>query len=896
MNNSSVLLPPFSFDSHWYGGFFGNKITRLVFCDKGLTIQDKLIPWAQITAPLSLINGTLFDTLCIEQGDDTLYIPWLAKRAFSQVFRQGVQHWANYHRDHLINHGKAFVALIKQGYLRRHETLAAISQAQGVLAPLAQPDRDDPNQPIRHFVMLPALLDEAGNNALKLLQVLAGWDEAELAKHQQTFISQQKALYRHYFNTVESNPLTPLQQDACVINERSNLVLAGAGTGKTSTMVGRAGYLITSGQAQGEQILLLAFGRKAADEMDQRLALCLPEQIIKCSTFHSLGLAIIAQVEGEKPTLSPFVEDSAAKQAWLVEQFERLLAQDSYREQVCDYFAEHSVPWITPFDFDQAGDYLSFMQKQGIKSLKGETIVGQSDLLIANWLFQQGVEYEYQASPNTGQQALMSPARIYLPEHQITLINWLLDEHDSPPEYLDKREYLNDKQRISQQTFKLISHYCCDLQKENFFDNLSQQLTAQGVIFKPLSQQALFEHYTHVGLIDNLAEQLSQMLSIYKACWLEQSQLNVRLAGHDHQEQVRAAVNLLQPLLMAYQSYLASRNEIDFDDMIGRAINYVNDGRFVSPWQHILVDEFQDISEPRARLLKALRDLHPQGSLFCVGDDWQAIYRFTGADVNLTTRFANYFGDSAITSLDKTFRFNNSIAQVSSDFVCQNPAQIKKQLVTHALVNEPAISLRSASPSALHDVLEQIQQQTQHKANTSVLILARYHHLLPQAGALEQLKRSFAPLVIRAMSIHASKGMEADYVIVVGLEQGSAGFPATKSTPILLDAMLPKAEAFNDAEERRLFYVALTRAKHKVFLLANMQRPSPFVIELLEQDYEVYTEQLSTTPAAPIAMQAHHCPACGTGVLQAKQGPFGEFFGCSHFPFCSHSQKSLEMS
>ena len=899
MNNTFVPLPPYSFDSHWFGGFFGNKITRLVFCDQGLTVQDKLIPWTDITAPLILEQGALFDTLCVQCTDATVYIPWLAKRSFHHLFKQGLQHWAQFHSERLIATAKQCHMLIKQGYLRKRAMLAQIKQAQQVLSPLCVVDNNHYERPLVLHPSAPALFNKQTNTALTLLQVIAQWDEEQIALEQQRYIDQQMMLHRHYFSTVESNPLTTLQQQACVINERSNLVLAGAGTGKTSTMVGRAGYLITSGQARAEHILLLAFGRKAANEMDQRLALCLPEQSIKCSTFHSLGLHIIAQVEGVKPKLTWFVEDLQGKQTWLVAQFNQLLAQDDYRKQVLDYLSQYLVPLVSPFDFDRAVDYLSFMQQQGVTSLKGEVILGQSELQIANWLFQQGIEYEYQASEYTGERALLAPGRLFLPEYQITIVTWLLDEQEYPPAYLDEDSYLDEKDRVSSQTFNLISNHFCDLLKDNFFDNLAQQLTSQGVRMKPLSSDALYEYYNSSGILSELASVLAQMINVYKACWLDQVDLTQRLAALEQGKQVAAAVQLLNPLLMAYQQYLATQNEIDFDDMIGRAINYVTDGRFVSPWQHILVDEFQDISEPRARLLRALRDLSPNNSLFCVGDDWQAIYRFTGADVNLTTDFEAYFGDCAVTSLDKTFRFNNSIAQVSSQFVCQNPAQIEKTLATMTQVAEPAVSLlSSAAPDALHQVLNQIlkRSQTQGRVPVRVLLLARYHHLLPPRAELEKLNQLFAPLQLQGMSIHASKGMEADYVVLLGIEQGSQGFPATKTQPMLLDALLPKVEHFAHAEERRLFYVALTRAKHRVYVIANMQRPSPFVLELLSDEYSIEVNEFDfgLATAAPLIAEVEYCPACDTGVLQPKSGPYGDFLGCSHYPFCNHTQKKPE--
>ncbi|MFO6425419.1 UvrD-helicase domain-containing protein [Motilimonas sp. KMU-193] len=898
MNDLPNLPSTVQFDSHWYGGFFGSKVCQIIFDPKGIYVQGVLITWQQMDAPLSVLQGSLFDTLYIAAGEHSRYVPWLPKRRFASALKQGIHHWAAFHRAQLIEQGQQCASLLKQGYLRRNQILPLIAQIKQLLKPITALSQDNQSDSKAEYIAIEPLLDAAGNKALTLLQILAQWDEQAIAAHQSQYVEQQKLLHRYFFNTIESNPLTPMQQMACIVNEHSNLVLAGAGCGKTSTLVGRAGYLITSGQATAQQILLLAFGRKAAQEMDQRLAVCLPEESIKSSTFHSLGLHIIASVEGAMPKLTPFVEDEQAKQAWLQQQFNQCLEDASFRHEVVEFLLNYWGPQVTPFDFQQAQDYLSYIQQHGVASLNGELILDQADLRIANWLFMQGISYEYQAPSGLGQHALNAPARLFLPEYQITIITWLFDKHGQVPDYLDQDEYEQYQHTISKQTFKLIENHCCDLEKDTFFDNLAAQLTSLGVLMQPLSESQLFQHCQANGMIEKLSLLLCQMVSIYKACWLEPQALNVRLGSLANAEQMRGAVALLQPILMAYQGYLASRNEIDFDDMIGRAINYVSDGRFDSPWRHILVDEFQDISEPRARLLRALRDLHPDNTLFCVGDDWQAIYRFAGSDVSLTTQFDDYFGagngDSAILALDKTFRFNNSIAEISSQFVCQNPAQLTKHLNTHHQVDSPAISLlRSHANNALDLILANITQRVSSLANKpKVLLLARYHYLLPEHQQLNNLTQRFPSLSISAMSVHASKGKEADFVVVLGLEQGNHGFPAQKTTPFLLEALLPPAEHFSHSEERRLFYVALTRAKQRVYLLTNMQRPSPFVLELLNGDYDIELDEFEVSPDQQ-RTRVEACPQCHTGTLQNKQGKFGAFIGCSHYPFCDYTQAAL---
>ncbi len=167
---------------------------------------------------------------------------------------------------------------------------------------------------------------------------------------------------------------------------------------------------------------------------------------------------------------------------------------------------------------------------------------------------------------------------------------------------------------------------------------------------------------------------------MYKAACLDESGVDKIIKESVDPMQTTKALELLMPLYQRYAKYLNDNQVIDFNDMIGKALEYVQNRQFHSPWKFLLVDEFQDISEPRARLVKALRDNTVKSSLFCVGDDWQAIYRFSGADVRLTTEFSNYFGATSETTLDMTFRFNSSIGDVATRFVTQNPVQLKKTL------------------------------------------------------------------------------------------------------------------------------------------------------------------------------------------------------------------------
>jgi len=282
-------------------------------------------------------------------------------------------------------------------------------------------------------------------------------------------------------------------------------------------------------------------------------------------------------------------------------------------------------------------------------------------------------------------------------------------------------------------------------------------------------------------------------------------------------------VKLMAPLLKAWKTALKDEGAVDFSGLIHQAINILDKGRFVSPWKLILVDDFQEISPQRAALLAALRRQNTQATLFAVGDDWQAIYRFSGAQLSLTTAFNHYFGEGDCCALDTTYRFNGRIGEVANGFIQQNPHQLSKPLNSLTTGDKKAVTL--LADDKLDDLLDKLSGYA--KPDQRILLLARYHHLKPEA--LEKAATRWPHLQLDFMTIHASKGQQADYVIVLGLQEGDDAFPAPARESIMEQALLPQPEDFPDAEERRLAYVALTRARQQVWMLYDREQPSRFV-------------------------------------------------------------------
>ena len=225
-------------------------------------------------------------------------------------------------------------------------------------------------------------------------------DSEQLANHANAqHVGQQLEHFAELFDTIESSPLTRAQREACVVNEDNNLVLAGAGTGKTSTMVGRAGYLMASGQAKPGQILMLAYGNKAAGEMqerqDERLAKLCDQGTPKIKTFHALGLEIIGKATGTKPSITPLI-DAHALEKFIDERLSRLCADPDYVSYVLAWCFNRRFPYGNPFDFKSMDDYLEYVRTNELRTLKGELVKSYEELVIANFLNSNGVEYEYE--------------------------------------------------------------------------------------------------------------------------------------------------------------------------------------------------------------------------------------------------------------------------------------------------------------------------------------------------------------------------------------------------------------------------------------------------------------------------------------------------------------------
>jgi DNA helicase-4 len=521
-----------------------------------------------------------------------------------------------------------------------------------------------------------------------------------------------------------------------------------------------------------------------------------------------------------------------------------------------------------------------------------------------------GVEYQYEADYRIPTRSLdfrqYSPD-FYLPDHDIYIEYYGIDRKGNTAPFVNKEQYhkgIEWKRALHlENETSLIELYHYENTEGILLAQIESHLQAAEVEFESLPDESVLDTLREFGAVQTFAVLLSQMLRLYRASWFDQARLEHKIKQSPDPGQLSAALELLTPIVDDYEAYLKHEKKIDFDDMIGRALHYVRDGKFSSPWRYILVDEFQDISDPRAQLVKAIRDSSKDCSFFCVGDDWQAIYRFTGSDIGFTSNFEAHFGATKTTSLDKTFRFNNSISDIASRFIQENPAQLKKEMTTLKHVESPAVVLhreieRTSSESAgldkrLYETLEHISARVSAEKKASVYLLARFWYSLPEKPQLNELNHSFTNLDIQNQSIHASKGKEADFVVVLGLSNDKHGFPSRKMTHPLLEALLPRAEGYAFAEERRLFYVAITRAKERAYLITDMSIASDFIVELINNNYPLELNEFSVSLTQQL-FQHIRCKGCSTGAMvfrKNQRSRLKHFLGCTNYPLCKHTEE-----
>lgn len=888
--------------------FLGFLIDPLGRHPRSLTLQEKGIsargagsPWigleAIATRP-SVRKGLLSSSLSLDLGGGrNLTLPAVEPSAARTFAEAATTAWSNFNRAELEKEDAAVRRIL---HALDALKVPDVYPAACHVAPLAR-DATDLNSRVLSKLNAQAVGDEVMSRIAPITAFASDPNTVRDASIE-AFVDAQLVRWKDFFDTVESMPLTPEQRLSVVVDEDATLVLAGAGSGKTSVITAKAAYLVKAEIRQPSELLLLAFAKDAATEMSERIeARCgVP---VAARTFHALAYEIIGEVEGEKPPLAPTATDDKAFLSLMKEIIRHIVATASdIAQTVIGWFAGFFDDFPTEWDFKTKHEWYAQIESRNLRTLQGETVNSFEELLIANWLFRNGIAYEYE--PSYEHKLQKTGRRVYTPDFRLTESGVYIEhfgvrkkrgrdgkEELTTAPYIDRNEYLEGmdwkRQVHAQHETVLVETYSWEREEGRLLEALAEKLKPH-VTLRPIPDIEIYDRVAEVGVVDSFTSLMGTFLRHFKNGGYRGEDCSDKAQTLKMGKRAEAFLKIFGAVCREYQARLGDR--IDFEDMVNRATAFVESGRYQSPFKHILVDEFQDISTGRAKLIQALKRQHSDAKVFAVGDDWQSIYRFAGSDIHIMRNFGAEFGGTyagatcvhRTVDLGRTFRSVDKIALAARRFVLRNPAQITKTVIPAGETDEPSIRIawtrRDTGETVLNDAVAALAA-TDGKGGgkPSILILGRYRSLRPDIG---RLQRQNLGATITFKTIHASKGLEADHVIILGADNARMGFPSMIVDDPLLSLVSPEAEPYPNAEERRVMYVAVTRARRTVTILASEARPSVFVEELTKEP------EFGVVVPAEAKAHTHTCPGCGGRLLHMSGKDGRDWYRCEHVKLC----------
>lgn len=755
----------------------------------------------------------------------------------------------------------------------------------------------------------PAILDHLARSTNDAKEAVRWWTlnlRTFVDEQNQRLVTQELKDCKDFFDRVEKTPLTEEQAKAVLCFDNRVLVVASAGSGKTSTMVAKAGYALHRQLVPASKILLLAFNADAAAELQARIQarltpLGLPADEIVARTFHAFGLDVIGKATGRRPTLAPWLEHDGDLRH-LLHLVDDLKDRDANFRTHWDLFRVVLGRDLPAFGEEEESpeDWDKDTKATGFRTFNGEVVKSQGERLLANFLFYNGVKYKYEKpyEADTADEA----HRQYRPDFYYPTIecyheHWALDAQGKPPKkFIGYAEGMKWKRELhAEHGTDLIETTMAQIWSGEAFSHLAAELTKRGITLDPNPDR---EAPTWLVMNnEQLVRTFRMFLTHAKSNRLNNQALRTRLqeesAGQFHYRH-ELFLTLFEAIRDAWEKSLRDEGAIDFEDMLNLAADHLEAGAWESPFELVMVDEFQDASQARARLARALVQ-KPDRCLFAVGDDWQSINRFAGADMSVMTKFEEWFGKGPVLKLERTFRCPQALCDVSSQFVQKNPIQLRKKVTSQTPEVGPtvrAIQVRNDNliGTALRMQLEALRARivsgevpAGKNGKASVYVLGRYRR---DKDLLPHLAHVADRLTIEFHTVHGSKGLEADYIFLPRMTSGRYAFPSSIEDDPVMQLAMPAGDDYAHAEERRLFYVALTRARRGVCLITLENRHSRFLTELVKE-HNLEIVGLNGEPVISVPCPRHSC----TGSLTPKNGQYGWFLGCSNYPSCTETAR-----
>ena len=515
---------------------------------------------------------------------------------------------------------------------------------------------------------------------------------------------------------------------------------------------------------------------------------------------------------------------------------------------------------------------MDYLERDYPISIKGEICKSKGEARIANYLFYNSIDYEYEKIfPEK-----VDEDRSYSPDFTV--------EHNGKNIYIEyfglssyfengtiseknlkkykrnrnkKLEFFRNKDGI----YDLIELDYYDIgdndEKCYYLGILKKELLKRNIVFKPKTDIEIFnqliennkcaEFYNFIDIIIrtiNIIKEENLLLDFNKVLskWID----NNNFEGFEYIK-YNNQLEIITDFIRYYQSYIINNHLVDYADMINYAVNYFNrvyDEKGELIYDYIIIDEYQDITLPRYLFTKKISDKN-NSKIIAVGDDWQSIFKFTGSDVKLFYNFEDLFPGAEKLTISNTYRNSQQLIDVASNFVLRNPNQIYKNLVSTKSLDKPIEIHYFERENEIEYLNELINKIYNNNPNDKILLLSRRNADIDKLFKTSLFKdgkdgkvvcNNIPNANIMALTVHSAKGLGADQVIVLNLSDKA--FPSHYNKDYwIVKALRPiNDEDYPFAEDRRLFYVALTRTKNKVYLLVPDDNPSRFVNEIIDEE------------------------------------------------------------
>lgn len=710
-----------------------------------------------------------------------------------------------------------------------------------------------------------------------------------LDEYNNEVLEEQLIKYKDYFDKMyegidENIHLDDEQRKAILADEDISLIIAGAGTGKTTTMASKVKYLVDIKGVPPEKILVMSFTKKSTLELERRI--CYDFNVpAKVTTFHSLGYMYIKAIFNNRHC---YIADDNIRNSIFYEFFkERIFPYKNKIKEIVDIYSKVVGSWIFSRDFlennekyETYDDYFNAYKKsviskmsdeelekavkskidnelnqENIVTIKDELVKSKGEAIIANYLFCNGIDYEYEKI----YEELMDV--VYRPDFTLELngekvyIEYFGFSDTDPinnSKYLRIRKIKENYHRKHHNKFISINGD----REVNIIMKLSSELKRLGFIFNRRSNKEIYYQILSrnpLSQMYNLKDFFYNVIDIIKSS-VDRDEYHsiisdyIRMLPPTEKIEAKKQFYYINEFYLYYQDklYGASDYGFDFSDLIFYANKYVSRLGLSDSldFKYIIIDEYQDISKERYEFTKSIAD-RSHAKIVAVGDDWQSIYGFSGSRVEYTYNFQKYFEDSALLKISNTYRNSQNLINYSGDFIMRNDTQIKKNLYSDKELSNPIIFEKyDGAVEDEYEVLKRVILKIHNENPThKIMVLARNNSMIErcfrEVDLIDDIGSKityvgYEDIFIEGMTIHKSKGLTCDEVIVIGLNNQ---FPSEGHSKFWIESLFKKPiedEKIPFAEERRIFYVALTRTRNRVHLLTNVNAKyrSPFVDEI----------------------------------------------------------------